>query len=144
MKTKTYYECHITIEAREPLRGYVRSCVEALGWKFSAIDGDIVMGDGVKMYATRHYNARHSEEAIVAVLMSVADQLQAKGLGITRRKVERVIFDDRSSKVKPCDGGCIECHLDDLPDAGYGPGVDSRGSDAAGEHQEVLDALREC
>jgi hypothetical protein len=128
---KTYYECHITIEAREPLRGYVRSCVEALGWKFSAIDGDIVMGDGVKMYATRHYNARIPEDEMVLMLMSAADQLRVKGLNITRRKVERVIFDDRSAKVKPCDGGCIECHLDDLPAA-------------AGEHQEVLDALREC
>lgn len=32
---------------------------------------------------------------------------------ITRRKIEKVIFDDRIEKIS-CVGGCVECHLDDL------------------------------
>jgi hypothetical protein len=32
---------------------------------------------------------------------------------VIRRKTELVMFDDRSSKGR-CEGGCVECHLDDI------------------------------
>lgn len=109
--TKSYYEAHVTMTGD---RDRLRHLTKALSWKFSAIDGDINLGDGVKMYATRQFNARLGDEAVVAELNEIADTLEAGGAAVLRRKVERVIYDDRSSLVKPCDGGCIECHLDDL------------------------------
>jgi hypothetical protein len=112
METKSYYECHITLEGDPSI---IKPIVEDdLRWKFSAIDGDIVLGSGVKCYATKHYNTKIPEKDIMYLLFLAAEHLEFFKIKVLRRKIEKVIFDDRSSKVKPCDGGCIECHLDDL------------------------------
>lgn len=111
-----YYECHLTLRAAPDEKAYIKDLVERLGWKFSAIEGDIVMGAGVKYYATRHFNFRNTEETVLGYLHTTGDTLHDRGVGVERRKVELVAYDDRSSKVKPeaCNGGCIGCHLDDL------------------------------
>ena len=106
----SYYECHITMEG---CRDKLKHWVEGLNWKFSCIDGDITLGNGVKCYATRHFNGKLSEMAVLKTLQATANLLMAQGASVLRRKIERVIFDDRSSKVN-CNGGCIECHLDDV------------------------------
>lgn len=98
----------------EGIPGNIRLLVESIGWKFSAIDGDIMLGDGMECYATKHFNALLDESYVVELLHVTADDLACCDVKVVRKKVERVIYDDRSSKVKPCDGGCIECHLDDL------------------------------
>lgn len=108
--TKTYYEAHITLNGDPE---FSKESVESINWKFSKIDGDPVMGDGVKCYATRHFNAKWPTEDVVAWLFAAATKLNRLGIEVTRRKVELVIYDDRSSKVR-CSGGCVECHLDDL------------------------------
>lgn len=101
----TYYECHVTMTGdRETLKFET----ERLGWKFSAIDGDANLGDGVKLYATRQYNAKRDQDEMVEVLLQAARYLKTCGATILRRKVEVVLFDDRSSKVR-CDNICDEC-----------------------------------
>ena len=98
---KAYYECHITIESAN--KDKTKQAVEVLGWKFSAIDGDPVLGAGVKCYATRHYNHRHDSTSIVSITNHTASLLHDIGEMVTRRKVELVIFDSRSVSVAPAE-----------------------------------------
>jgi hypothetical protein len=105
-----YYELHLTMEGDPKV---IRPVVEAFRWKFSAIDGDIVVGDGVKCYATKHYNYRYSPSEMKDTIIGAASWVEAAGVKVIRRKVELVIFDDRSTKVDACNGGCVECHLED-------------------------------
>lgn len=114
---KTYYECHVTmvlLPTDEATRA-AKKLTESLGWKFSQIEGDIALGDGVKSYATMHYNSRTPVEKVMDLLNGVADNLSSEGINVIRRKVELVIYDDRSTKVQPgtCEGACVGCHLDD-------------------------------
>lgn len=115
---KQYYECHITIEGPR-LRGpnlKLQNLIESLGWKYSVIDGDIVLGPGFKYYATRHYNAKYGEQYIIDELCNVAEFISrniTKEEKVVRRKCEFVVFDDKKSG-EPCNGGCPDCHVDDL------------------------------
>lgn len=99
---KNYYECHVTMEGN-PLE--IGPFVKKLGWKFSAIDGDPVLGRGIKCYATNLYSKQKTEEEVVALLKSTAARIMEVGITVLRRKVELVIYDDRSSAVV-CDGSC--------------------------------------
>lgn len=92
-----YYECHITLEGE---RSAVEQAVKSVGWKFSAIDGDPVMGKGVKCYATKHYNSKIPSEAVVAEVETTADELRSRGCNVTREKVELVIHDTRAKSVR--------------------------------------------
>lgn len=113
--TKRYYELHITLDdlGDRRVRERMQVVVLAMPWKFSAIDGDPVTGPGVKCYATTHLNTKVGEEFALGHLLGSAAHLERAGFEVTRRKVELVLYADRSSKVRPCDGGCPECHLDD-------------------------------
>lgn len=109
---KQYYECHVTIE--ELLQNKdLKQLVESLGWKYSVIAGDIVLGPGPKHYATKHFNKKIPQQLILDELHGTADDLIKKGFKVVRRKCELVIFDDKKSG-EPCNGACPECHLDDL------------------------------
>jgi hypothetical protein len=108
--TNSYFECHVTMTGDPEI---IRPLVEMRRWKFSCIDGDSVFGDGVKCYATRQFNAKMAVELVTKELFGVATFLEGQGCTVIRRKVEQVIYDDRSSKIR-CTGGCVECHLDDL------------------------------
>jgi hypothetical protein len=113
--TKTYYEAHVTMLGQP---NDLAPIVRETGWRFSAIDGDANLGDGVKCYATRQFNSRIPQDEMVRILHATADDLVEKGAQVLRRKVEIVIYDDRSALVRPCSGGCVECHADDLPEYG--------------------------
>jgi len=90
-----YYECHVTMEGN-PVD--IKPDVEALKWKFSAIDGDPTLGDGIKCYATRHFNYKIPESLVLSTLQMVADSLESTHK-VTRRKIELVLFDSRVDTV---------------------------------------------
>ena len=107
---KTYYEAHITIIG-EP-NYLLKSAIENMGWKFSAIDGDPSLGEGVKCYATKHFKASKDKEEVLSELHSAAYILSNNRLNIkvVRKKIELVIYDDRSNTVRfECSGLCPEC-----------------------------------
>ncbi len=112
----TYYECHVTLLG-DPHA--IRPYVEAMKWKFSCIDGDPVLGDGIKCYATRHFHAGLGQDHVLAQLLDTAASLAELGLSVLRRKVELVLYDDRSTKTR-CTGACPECHLDDYQRESHG------------------------
>ena len=107
----TYYEAHITLLSNNP--AYVEVKVKSQNWKFSKIDGDPVLGDGIKCYATKHFPSRNTPEVMIAELHRVATILNGPNSEVIRRKIELVIYDDRSSKMRlACDGMCPECKCD--------------------------------
>lgn len=95
-----YYECHITIEGdRKIIEDVVTN---AVGWKFSAIDGDPSLGEGVKCYATMHYNNRIPLMEVIDRVQTTAKNIAAFGhMKIVREKVEIVVYDTRSKSVTP-------------------------------------------
>lgn len=109
---KQYYECHITLLGNKKI---IEENVKVTKWRFSSIDGDPVLGDGVKCYATMFFKSSLTEKFVLNKLHKTADFLQhIIGLNVIRRKIEKVIYDDKSSQVNfNCNGSCVGCHLDD-------------------------------
>jgi hypothetical protein len=99
-KTNKYYECHITLlcDSDKDI-STVKWLTEARGWSFSRIDGDIVEGAGVKCYATRHYHSKYSVETIIGELNRQANMYRHEW--ITRKKIELVVYDTKSDKIRP-------------------------------------------
>jgi hypothetical protein len=91
---KPYYECHITMRGG---RAIVELLVKAEHWKFSAIDGDPVLGDGVLCYATHHFKGTLDTVDVVNAMGIVADRLRDQGVEVIRQKVELVVFDTKSA-----------------------------------------------
>lgn len=88
-----YYECHITIEALESERVGVVEKVEEIGWKFSSISGDPILGAGTKMYATKHYPGDTEFSLILDAINVAAFRLRERGLRVIREKIEAVRYD---------------------------------------------------
>lgn len=89
---KPYYECHVTVEYGEDLQ----VLIEDLGWTFSAIDNDIMLGTGTKCYATKHFNADRNELEDIGYVVGEAARLIAEhGFKVLRAKVELVMIDMR-------------------------------------------------
>lgn len=113
MANKRYYECHVTFEPPPAPDGgsgkVAEEHVESFGWRFSAIDGDIVQGAGTKYYATRHFNEKLPTYRVLESLETMSNILSRFGYNVTRRKIELVIYDTRSSQVCPDD--CLQCMI---------------------------------
>lgn len=89
---RKYYESHVTMEG-DPV--VVKPLVENLGWKFSKIDGDPILGKGVKCYATMHHSFAIPEGDVLDVLHITAAALRGNGVNVTREKIEVVIYDTK-------------------------------------------------
>lgn len=92
----TYYETHITMRG-DPKT--IEPLVKATGWKFSAIDGDPVLGKGALCYATAHFKGSRDTADVVIAMGIIADELAAKGVEVIRQKVELVVFDTKGPRV---------------------------------------------
>lgn len=104
----SYYEAHVTMEFAGVL-DMAKADVEKLGWKFSCIDGDAVLGPGSKIYATRIFKEAIGGARVMDALVSCAEALAPK-YKVVRRKIELVIFDDRSTKTSAlCEENCAVC-----------------------------------
>ena len=89
-----YYECHITLKDSLP-RDYVRQQVEEFNWKFSAIDGDPILGNETFCYATRHYPESKPKDEVIKDMNDMAVRLAKDEIEVVREKVELVIYDTK-------------------------------------------------
>lgn len=92
----SYYECHITMRGDPKV---IEPLVKATGWKFSAIDGDPVLGKGVLCYATSHFKGSRDVDEVIILMDEVADALRYKGAEVIREKVELVVYDTKGPRV---------------------------------------------
>lgn len=95
MSRKPYYELHVTLIGHA---ADVKPMVVAIGWKFSSIDGDPVLGPGVKCYATLHLNCNKvTAEMAQSVVQNAANKLSGLGATVLREKLELVLYDQKLS-----------------------------------------------
>jgi len=85
------FEAHITCLGHEEK---VKEVGEATGWSFSKIDGDPILGQGVKCYLTHHardYITLHER------MLAVKRELQDKDVNVPvlRTKIELIMHDER-------------------------------------------------
>lgn len=87
-----YWELHITFKYSP--RTDLREAVELKGWKYSAIVGDPILGEGAKSYATKHLNKRrYTQQQAVDYIEEWAAFFYAKSFHVVRVKVEDVVYD---------------------------------------------------
>tara|TARA_R110002096_G_scaffold192856_3_gene374602 strand:- start:312 stop:614 length:303 start_codon:yes stop_codon:yes gene_type:complete len=91
---KQYYECHVTFMASVE-DDSCRMGPALMGWKFSQIDGDPVLGAGVKSYFTRQFKESIPLDSVRAEVDQVAEVLIVEGYEVLRRKVELVVYDSK-------------------------------------------------
>lgn len=86
----TDFEAHIIFDGK--LAPFVETLAKHTGWKFSKIDGDPYLGNGVRCYLTTHSADRVDlEQKMRAVVLAAA----ATGHKALRMKIEQIVFDER-------------------------------------------------
>tara|TARA_R110000782_G_scaffold148701_2_gene241431 strand:+ start:136 stop:456 length:321 start_codon:yes stop_codon:yes gene_type:complete len=84
----SYYEVHITFIG--PLNE-----TPPRPWKYSQIDGDPVLGEGIKAYLTRQYKGGTEKMLMINDIEITSVWLKRIGHTILREKIEDVIFDTK-------------------------------------------------
>lgn len=84
---KEYWEAHVTFYSDKELTYPT--------WRFSKIDGDPVLGKGVKMYLTKQFRITVTIEDILNEMKEVVKYIWDSGAESFRRKIERVVFDTK-------------------------------------------------
>lgn len=95
--SRNYYEVHLTFVSNDVER--LKYAIETVGWKFSKIDGDPVLGEGVKCYATKHYAGNKPQSFVASELDKVVREITAiltvlPNTNIVRKKIESVLYDE--------------------------------------------------
>jgi hypothetical protein len=87
-----YYECHVTMLG-DPDK--IEKDTNSIGWKFSKIDGDPILGVGIKCYATKHFPAKDVVGDVVEKVKGVSLFMRLAGHQVLRDKVELVVYDSK-------------------------------------------------
>lgn len=96
----TKYEVHITMDEAKDRECFVKSIVDSLGYTFSKIDNDLMIGPGTKMYATANYPLTSEGYELPAKQMHEAMKiLKEYGCKVIRAKIELILFDKRYDNV---------------------------------------------
>ena len=93
-----YYECHITVDPFDAPLTHPESCegtVYRIGWNFSRITGDPILGNGKYQYATKHFAHDDSFEWVLQQLRKAASLLREAGWKVVREKIELVLYDTK-------------------------------------------------
>jgi hypothetical protein len=85
------FEAHITCPREQA--DAVRAIGALEGWTFSQIDGDPIMGAGVKCYLSAY--STHAVR-LLAEMRDVERSLALAGLTVLRTKVEQILFDSKT------------------------------------------------
>lgn len=95
MRELPYFECHITVALRDlDMDEYLtQKILLAAGWKFSKIDGDPRLGDGVKMYGTSWFPVDYGVKDTIRAMEDLAGTLRNANMKVLRSKVETVVYD---------------------------------------------------
>lgn len=96
-ENQQYHECHVTMESKDI--ALVETHVKDIGWKFSCIDGDPILGDGIKCYATKHFPSKCDVNDVVNNVKAASEQLSMYGHKVIRDKVELVVYDSKLVKL---------------------------------------------
>jgi len=95
---KPYYECHLTFYL--PVKGSGDDLERLTGWKFSQIDGDPVLGKGIKSYLTKIYKHTETAGQVRSHIEKIKHQLESVfDIRSIREKIEVVIYDNRAQEV---------------------------------------------
>lgn len=88
------YECHITINAESTVQLlWLEALAGDIGWKFSRIDGDPVLGKGVFTYFTRHDT---NADRMKSRMQNAVARLSEAGFHVVREKIEHIIYDTKT------------------------------------------------
>lgn len=93
-----YYEAHITIEDNfsKDKHDLLSDWALRHEWKYSAIAGDIVLGDDIKFYLTKHYQAKEMPEEIINDIKKVSAWATEDGFKVIRSKLELILYDTKA------------------------------------------------
>lgn len=90
-----YYEAHITME-HVPDINNVKTYLASYAWHYSCISGDPDLGEHVFKYATKHFGGNWSMDDVKEAVNSMAGELLTKGCSVVRRKIEMIVYDERT------------------------------------------------
>ncbi len=90
-----YYELHITMEKVTDIPA-LRLLLSSHMWHHSCIHGDADMGDRRLHYGTRAVNGDCMLEEVKGILNGMASLLTTVGFRVVRRKIEMVVYDERT------------------------------------------------
>ncbi len=85
------FEAHITMPREQ--RDLVERQASIMGWSFSIIDGDPIMGQKPYCYLTAYHT---DGQKLLAVMNEVSGVLSKGGVTILREKLEEILYDTKT------------------------------------------------